>query len=358
MPHRSATPTERPDYTRDEVRKHKTVSDAWVIYRNKVYNISEWYEHPGGAVIFSCSGQDITDVFPAMHSPAAYARMEPLCIGNLVESNAVTKGTKEHRQMEFEKAYRKLRSDLVAMGLFKPLRWYYVYKMASTFALGVVAVYCILFFESAWIHVLGATLLGLYFQQSAWISHFLLHHQVFTNRRYADYWALIWANVMEGYSMQWWKNKHAEHHAVTNMEDSSPGAQDGDPDLDTMPVLAWSLYQIKLYFDSLAKDTTTGSENETGQTPSPLIQFLIKHQAYTFFFVLLLARLSWMNESFKVAFELGGPTNNMVLEIQRMGLRYPRLEKVGILAHYLWTACVASHFGQWSLWSRPGCILS
>jgi hypothetical protein len=35
-------------------------------------------------------------------------------------------------------------------------------------------------------------------------------------------------------------NKHNSHHAVPNLVQSVPGAADGDPDIDTMPFLAWS----------------------------------------------------------------------------------------------------------------------
>ena len=48
---------------------------------------------------------------------------------------------------------------------------------------------------------------------------------------------------MQGFSVQWWKNKHNGHHAVPNLHNSTAKAQDGDPDIDTMPVLAWSVKQ-------------------------------------------------------------------------------------------------------------------
>lgn len=35
--------------------------------------------------------------------------------------------------------------------------------------------------------------------------------------------------------------QHNTHHAVPNLVESSPDAHDGDPDIDTMPILAWSL---------------------------------------------------------------------------------------------------------------------
>jgi cytochrome b involved in lipid metabolism len=40
-------------YTWEEVKKHCTPDDAWIVYMNKVYDVSNWHEHPGGAVIYS-----------------------------------------------------------------------------------------------------------------------------------------------------------------------------------------------------------------------------------------------------------------------------------------------------------------
>lgn len=37
-------------YDLDDVQKHNKPGDAWVIYNQKVYDISEYYlKHPGGA---------------------------------------------------------------------------------------------------------------------------------------------------------------------------------------------------------------------------------------------------------------------------------------------------------------------
>lgn len=40
--------------------------------------------------------------------------------------------------------------------------------------------------------------------------------------------------------VSWWTNKHNSHHAVPNLVESCANAADGDPDIDTMPFLAWS----------------------------------------------------------------------------------------------------------------------
>lgn len=48
----------------------------------------------------------------------------------------------------------------------------------------------------------------------------------------------VFGNLFQGFSVAWWKNKHNTHHAVPNVH----GA---DPDIDTMPLLAWSEHALE-----------------------------------------------------------------------------------------------------------------
>ncbi|GAB65755.1 cytochrome b5-like Heme/Steroid binding domain containing protein [Plasmodium cynomolgi strain B] len=50
-------------FTREEVAKHNTKKDAWVIYKNKVYEITYYLlYHPGGEdILAEQAGNDITD---------------------------------------------------------------------------------------------------------------------------------------------------------------------------------------------------------------------------------------------------------------------------------------------------------
>merc|ERR1719223_1550317 len=59
----------------------------------------------------------------------------------------------------------------------------------------------------------------------------------------------------------------------------------GDPDIDTMPLLAWSLKQAQSFREL----------NADGKD-SAFTKFMIKWQAFFYFPILLLARLSWLNE--------------------------------------------------------------
>merc|ERR1712194_470694 len=84
-------------------------------------------------------------------------------------------------------------------------------------------------------------------------------------------------------------------------------------------------------------------------TDSRFVRFMIKWQAFTYFPILLLARISWLNESFKTAFGLGAATANAALELERSGLQYPKLERGGLILHYLWMFALCSGFGKFPL---------
>ena len=322
-------------YTWEEVKKHHSPHDAWIVHQNKVYDVSDWYEHPGGAVIFTHAGDDMTDIFAAFHAKGSMKAMKPFLIGELIPESVAHK---DKKQIEFEKGYRELRAQLIKMGMFESSKLFYLYKVSFNVGMWATAVAMVAKSDSVYMHIASALLLGLFWQQCGWLAHDFLHHQVFENRKYGDYAGLIIGNLFQGFSVSWWKNKHNGHHAVPNLHNTSAVSQDGDPDIDTMPVLAWSLKQAQSF-----------RELQADGKDSAFVRMAIKYQAFTYFPILLLARLSWLNESFKTAFGLGASTENAKMEMERKGLGYPIMEKLLLIAFHAWNFALSSGFGRWSL---------
>ena len=54
--------------TLDDVAKHASLDDGWIVLYNKVYDITKWIpEHPGGSIILQGLGKDSTSLWESIH---------------------------------------------------------------------------------------------------------------------------------------------------------------------------------------------------------------------------------------------------------------------------------------------------
>lgn len=83
-------------YTRSDVAKHNTRDDCWVIYDNRVFNVTEFLaDHPGGEdVVLGYAGKDVGAIMKDkdmhVHSRSAYGMLEDFVIGKLAASDVDT----------------------------------------------------------------------------------------------------------------------------------------------------------------------------------------------------------------------------------------------------------------------------
>jgi len=277
--------------SREEVAKHNTMGDAWVIVDGRVIDVSDWAEHPGGRVVFTVARQ-IGTVAP-------------------VEPSA------------FDKEVLELRKEFRKNGWFNASPFYYTYKTAEVLGIAAAGVFVLHSFPHNWFAVIGAALLlATAWQQAGWLSHDFMHHQVFENRLGGDIMGLFLGNFIQGFSVDWWKNKHNTHHSIPNLHESEDDLHDGDPDIDTLPFLAWS----------------TTMADKARRDPSGWSAFFVRNQQMIFFPLLSFARLTWAQQS--IAYALAP----LLPETARGGawgggrvapsLRYPVAELVGLAAHY------------------------
>jgi len=237
----------------------------------------------------------------------------------------------------FELDVRALSDAARAEGLYNANLPYYAWKFFSTVAIAAAAALVTARGAAAGSvgqQLAGAALLAVFWQQCGWLAHDFGHHQVFKARLLNDVGILVVGNLFQGFSCEWWKNKHNTHHAVPNLHESADGAHDGDPDIDTMPFLAWSARMLK----------------QAGSF-SPASRALLQWQAFTYFPLLLFARLTWALQSaaFAFQFEDGLFANNEVAVARKVaaekggelrGLKHAFAEKALIVAHYALVAAL------------------
>jgi len=138
---------------------------------------------------------------------------------------------------------------------------------------------------------ISAILLGIGYQQSGWLGHDFCHHQVFKKRKLNNFFAYLTGNVLAGFSVNWWKDRHNTHHAATNI-------LDGDPDIDNLPLFSWS-----------EKDLHRAAEY-------PLAEIILPYQQYYFLIFTPFLKLIW---GFQSVFWLKDDTtqNNSYLKSRR-----------------------------------------
>jgi cytochrome b involved in lipid metabolism len=70
----------------EEVAKHNTKNDAWLVINKVVYDVTEWIpHHPGGMIIMKGVGTDATELFKKVgHSSFAKNKLKTFKIGKLI----------------------------------------------------------------------------------------------------------------------------------------------------------------------------------------------------------------------------------------------------------------------------------
>lgn len=92
------------EYSIKQVEKHASQDSCWVIYQDKVFDVTEFMQdHPGGDdLIMDYAGKDVTsvmkDVLEHEHSDSAYEILSEYCVGSVVEKENEQEPLSLHEQ--------------------------------------------------------------------------------------------------------------------------------------------------------------------------------------------------------------------------------------------------------------------
>lgn len=285
-----------------------------LIIGNSVYDCTRWQrDHPGGHLTLrALCGKDATDLFAATHPNWVKERMlKKFLHAELLprQQPAVPAGVRVQNDA-FEKregqltmpstdlvskgdeatvAFRLLTQKLEEAGLFKTDYSFYYKMMVVYSCLFLTILAGVLMHESKLVHALSGAMLGIFWQQMAFIGHDLGHNAVTHNRVRDSYWGLFVGNFCTGISIGWWKRSHNVHHVATN-------SVTYDPDIQHLPVFA---------VDPILVTTKLFSTYADMYMPlSDITHVLVKYQHWLYYPVMAFARFNLYVQSLNHALRL------------------------------------------------------
>uniref|UniRef100_A0A6I8N6K3 Cytochrome b5 heme-binding domain-containing protein n=1 Tax=Ornithorhynchus anatinus TaxID=9258 RepID=A0A6I8N6K3_ORNAN len=214
-----------------EVQKHNTPTDRWLVINRKVYDITSWAErHPGGnRVISHYAGEDATDVFWAMHIDQNLVQkyLKPLLIGQLSPEEP---SFEKHKNAQLVEDFRALRKTAEDMKLFDAHPLFFSLHLSQILLLEALAWLIVLIYGNGWIHTLLISfILTISQAQSSFLQHDIGHLSIFKKSGWNHLFHKFVMGHLKGMSPNWWNHRHFQHHAKPNIYPK-------DPDIDMGPL--------------------------------------------------------------------------------------------------------------------------
>jgi fatty acid desaturase len=152
---------------------------------------------------------------------------------------------------------------------------YYWTKLIGALLILAAWVLAFVWIGNSWWQLVSAGVLAIIMTQLGFLGHDAAHRQIFKSGRWNDWTSMIIANLLVGISYGWWRSKHNRHHA-------NPNRVGSDPDVHLRPI-------------AITPEQATGPR-------SRLMKWLVSHQGWYFFPILLLEGLSLHSEGIRRAF--------------------------------------------------------
>ena len=161
--------------------------------------------------------------------------------------------------------FAALSREVQSSGLLRRRYGYYWTKLLAVPVVFAAAVVAFILIGDTWWQLFVAAGFAVLFTQTAFLGHDAAHRQIFRSGKWNEWTSLVIGNLFVGMSYGWWQHKHTRHHARPNQE----GA---DPDIE-LPVISFTPEQAT-------------------KRRGPVTSWLISHQGWFFFPILLLEGLS------------------------------------------------------------------
>ena len=148
---------------------------------------------------------------------------------------------------------------------------YYWTKLIGAVLILAAWIFAFIWIGDSWWQLLSAGVLAIIMTQLGFLGHDAAHRQIFKSGRWNDWTSMIIANLFVGISPRW-RNKHNRHHA-------NPNKVGSDPDV--------------------ALGAIAMTPEQATRRRSRLMTWLVSHQGWYFFPILMLEGLSLHSEGFR-----------------------------------------------------------
>nr|XP_057931938.1 acyl-CoA 6-desaturase isoform X2 [Doryrhamphus excisus] len=211
-------------YTWEEIQRHCSRNDQWLVIDRKVYNITQWARrHPGGfQVIHHYAGEDATDAFTAFHSDKKFVQrfLKPLLVGELVETEP---SQDRQKNATVIKDFQALRAQAEYQGLFQAQPVFFLAHLVHILLLEILAWMLVWFWGTRWpLTLFCAVLLAIAQSQAGWLQHDFGHLSVFKKSTWNHIAHKFLIGHLKGASANWWNHRHFQHHAKPNVFSKDP----------------------------------------------------------------------------------------------------------------------------------------
>jgi fatty acid desaturase len=200
-------------------------------------------------------------------------------------------------------SFTALTRSIHELGLMRRRYGYYWTKLIGAVLVVSAWVVGFVLIGDSWWQLASAVALAVVMTQIAFLGHDAAHRQIFKSGRWNDWVSLIVANLLVGISYGWWQTKHNRHHA-------NPNKEGADPDIALRAV---------------AMTPTMATRHS-----SPLARWVVAHQGWYFFPILLLEGLSLHTSGIRRV--LGrGPVRRRMVELPFLAVRLAGLIALAFL---------------------------
>lgn len=204
-------------------------------------------------------------------------------------------------------SYAALKKLILEKGLLEKQPGFLTYKIILTLVMLAVSIAVLFLTDNPWIQILNAAYMAFVFGQIGFIAHDTGHRQGFHTPGQNDFFGLLHGNLLVGMSYGWWIDKHNQHHAQPNREDT-------DPDI-AIPIIAFS--------------------EKSALEKRGLPRFIVKYQKYFFLPLLLFEAYS---------LHIG----SLIFFIKKKNWKYRRIEILLFVLHLIgYCTIIFSALGPW-----------